>query len=388
MTIQSWDKEAESQSYTPLCSFSSHITSPKPHHLTDCVSSQPDKRNQDVLECGWDWKEIFAMGTEDKATTMFNNTFVRPEKFYLSGFSNIPHIRYFYAFLCLVYIMTVLGNGFLLSLISLVKTLHTPKYMIVFNMALTDLCGSTALIPKLLDTFLFDRRYILYDACLSYMFFVMFFASVQSWTLVTMAYDRLIAICFPLRYHNIVTETSVAAILLFVWIFLVSVITTMVRLVNRLSFCRSLVVNSFFCDHGPVYRLACNDTSLNYNMASALITILIIIPLIFIIATYVCIFIALSRTTSRKEQIRALKTCTSHLILVVIFFLPIGITNIATRASYIHPNARMINSTLTHTIPALLDPIIYALKTEEVMNAVKKLCKRTYLNCMKAKTRP
>ncbi|XP_031613179.2 olfactory receptor 146-like [Oreochromis aureus] len=328
------------------------------------------------------------MGTEDKATTMFNNTFVRPEKFYLSGFSNIPHIRYYYAFLCFVYIMTVLGNGFLLSVIWLVKTLHTPKYMIVFNMALTDLCGSTALIPKLLDTFLFDRRYIIYEACLSYMFFVMFFASVQSWTLVTMAYDRLIAICFPLRYHSIVTETSVAAILLFVWIFLVSVIATMVGLLNRLSFCRSLVVNSFFCDHGPVYRLACNDTSLNYNMASALITILIIIPLIFIIASYVCIFIALSRTTSRKERLRALKTCTSHLILVVMFFLPIGITNIATRASYIDPNARMINSTLTHTIPALLDPIIYALKTEEVMNAVKKLCKRTYLNRMKAKTRP
>ncbi|KAL3970948.1 lysocardiolipin and lysophospholipid acyltransferase [Sarotherodon galilaeus] len=318
------------------------------------------------------------MGAEDQATTMFNNTFVRPEKFYLSGFSNIPHIRYFYVFLCFVYIMTVLGNGFLLSVIWLVKTLHTPKYMIVFNMALTDLCGSTALIPKLLDTFLFDRRYILYEACLSYMFFVMFFASVQSWTLVTMAYDRLIAICFPLRYHNIVTETSIAAILLFVWIFLVSVIAIMVGLLNRL----------FFCDHGPVYRLACNDTSLNYNMASALITILIIIPVIFIIATYVCIFIALSRTTSRKERLRALKTCTSHLILVVMFFLPIGITNIATRASYIHPNARMINSTLTHTIPALLDPIIYALKTEEVMIAIKKLCKRIYLNRMKAKTRP
>ncbi|XP_030602659.1 olfactory receptor 5K4-like [Archocentrus centrarchus] len=315
------------------------------------------------------------MGSEDKAATMFNTTFVRPEKFYLSGFSNIPHITYYYVFLCFVYIMTVLGNGFLLSVISLAKTLHTPKYMIVFNMALTDLCGSTALIPKLLDTFLFDRRYIVYEACLSYMFFVLFFASVQSWTLVTMAYDRLIAICFPLRYHSFVTETSITAILLFVWIFLVSVIATMVGLLNRLSFCNSLVVNSLFCDHGPVYRLACNDTSLNYNMAAVLIILLIIIPVIFIVITYVCISVALSRTTSREERLRALKTCTSHLILVSIFFLPLIGTNIVAWASYIHPNARMINSTLTHTIPALLNPIIYALKTEEVINAIKKLCK-------------
>ncbi|XP_063340766.1 olfactory receptor 8G17-like, partial [Pelmatolapia mariae] len=308
--------------------------------------------------------------------TAGNNTFVRPEKFYISGFSNIPHIRYFYVFLCFVYIMTVLGNGFLLSVIWLVKTLHTPKYMIVFNMALTDLCGSTALIPKLLDTFLFDRRYIIYDACLSYMFFVVFFTSVQSWTLVTMAYDRLIAICLPLRYHSIVTETSIAAILLIVWIFLVSVIATMVGLLNCLSFCRSLVINSFYCDHGPVFRLACNDTSVNFNLAMSLVIIILIIPLAFIVVTYICISIALRRTTSREERVRVLKTCTSHLILVVMFFLPVGITNIAAWASYIDPNARMINYTLTNTIPPLLNPIVYALKTEEVKNAIKKLCKR------------
>ncbi|XP_030601429.1 olfactory receptor 51H1-like [Archocentrus centrarchus] len=325
------------------------------------------------------------MGSEDKAATMFNTTFVRPEKFYLSGFSNIPHITYYYVFLCFVYIMTVLGNGFLLSVISLVKTLHT--YMIVFNMALTDLCASTALIPKLLDTFLFDRRYIVYEACLSYMFFVLFFASVQSWTLVTMAYDRLIAICFPLRYHSFVTETSITAILIFVWIFLVSVIATMVGLLNRLSFCSSLVVNSLFCEHGPVYRLACNDTSLNYKFSVSLVVIIVIIPLLFVVVTYVCIFIALSRTTSREERLRALKTCISHLILVAIFFLPFVGTSITVWTSYIHANVRMINSTLTHTIPSLLNPIIYALKTEEVINAIKKLCKRNLLSIMRPQTK-
>lgn len=167
-----------------------------------------------------------------------------------------------------------------------------------------------------------------------------------------------------------------------------SAIATMVGLLNRLSFCRSLVINSFYCDHGPIYHLVCNDTSLNFKLAFSLVIIILIIPLAFIVVTYICISIALRRTTSREERVRALKTCTSHLILVVIFFLPIGITNIAAMTSYIDPNARMINSTLTHTIPALLDPIVYALKTEEVMNAVKKLCKRTYLNRMKAKTRP
>ncbi|XP_051256688.1 olfactory receptor 1-like isoform X1 [Dicentrarchus labrax] len=316
------------------------------------------------------------MGPEEKAAVIFNTTFVHPVKFYISGFSNIPHVKYFYVFLCFVYIITVLGNGFLISVIYLVKTLHTPKYMIVFNLALTDLCGSTALIPKLLDTFLFDRRYIFYEACISYMFFVLFFGSVQSWTLVTMSYDRFIAICFPLRYHSIVTKPAIAAMLFSAWAVLLSLVAFIVQLIDRLSFCSSLVVNSFFCDHGPIFRLACNDTSLNYIMGFVAFIVILCIPLVLIALTYVCISIALSRIASGEERLKAMKTCTCHLILVAVFFLPIVGSNIATVSSQIHPNARIINSALTHTIPALLNPIIYSLKTEEVLNSIRKLCKR------------
>ncbi|KAM4726265.1 olfactory receptor 8B8-like [Anableps anableps] len=138
------------------------------------------------------------MYRESLFNIILNSTFVRPAKFYLGGFYNIPHVKYYYVFLCFVYIVTVLGNCFLLPVIYLVKTLHSPKFIIVFNLSFIDLCGSTALIPKLLETFLFNRRYIVYEARLTYMFFVLLFGSIQSWTLVTMAYDRLIAICFPL----------------------------------------------------------------------------------------------------------------------------------------------------------------------------------------------
>uniref|UniRef100_G3QB82 Odorant receptor, family D, subfamily 109, member 4 n=1 Tax=Gasterosteus aculeatus TaxID=69293 RepID=G3QB82_GASAC len=310
----------------------------------------------------------------------FNDTFVRPAKFYLSGFSNVPHIKYYYVFLCFSYIITVLGNTFLLSIIYLVKTLHTPKYLIVVNLAFTDLCGSTALIPKLLDTLVFDRRYMAYEACLSQMFFILFFVCIQSWTLVTMAYDRFIAICFPLRYHSIVTKPVIASMLLFLWAFFFLLLVFIVRSIDRLSFCRSLVVNSIYCDHAPVFLLACNDISFNYIMAYVAFVLVLCIPLIIIALTYVCISVALSRIVTREERLKASKTCTSHLILVAIFFLPIMGTNIASVTSYIHPNARIINSSMTHVIPALLNPIIYSLKTEEVMISIKKICKRSRIN--------
>ncbi|XP_067348674.1 olfactory receptor 1496-like [Channa argus] len=319
------------------------------------------------------------MGADDKASTVFNDTFVRPAKFYLSGLSNIPHAQYYYVFLGFIYVVTVFGNVFLLLVIYLVKTLHTPKYMIVFNLALTDLCGSTALIPKVLETFLFDRREIVYEACLSSMFFVFFFGGGQSLSLVAMAFDRFIAICFPLRYHSIVTKPIVAALLLFVWMFLFSVTAATVGLINRLSFCSSLMIQSFYCDHGAVYRLACNDTTINTIMAYVLLTSVVFIPLILIALTYVCIVIALSRIALGVERLKALKTCTSHLILVAIFFLPLVGTNLAALTSYIHPNARIVNSTLANTLPSLLNPIIYSLKTEEVLNSIRKLCKNIRL---------
>ncbi|XP_068572708.1 olfactory receptor 1-like [Cebidichthys violaceus] len=312
------------------------------------------------------------MTPEEKAVTNFNGTFVRPAKFYVSGFSNVPHVKYYYVFLCFAYIITVLGNSFLLSIIYLVKTLHTPKYMIVFNLAFTDLCASTAFIPKVLDTLVFDRRYIVYEACLSHMFFVVVFGSIQSWTLVTMAYDRFVAICFPLRYHSIVTKPVTAAMLLLVWAFFVGLAAFLVGSIDRLSFCRSLVVKSIYCDHAPVYLLACNDTSFNNILAYVTFVLILCIPLVLIALTYVCISVALSRIATGKERLKAFKTCTSHLILVAIFFLPVVGTNVAAVTTYIHPNARIINSSLTHIVPALLNPIIYSLKTEDIQDTVSK----------------
>uniref|UniRef100_A0A3B4CJX4 G-protein coupled receptors family 1 profile domain-containing protein n=1 Tax=Pygocentrus nattereri TaxID=42514 RepID=A0A3B4CJX4_PYGNA len=80
-----------------------------------------------------------------------NATFIRPSKFYLSGLYNVPYAKYYYVFLCFVYIVTVLGNLFIMGTIYLVRSLHTAKYIAVFNLALCDLCGSSALIPKVLD---------------------------------------------------------------------------------------------------------------------------------------------------------------------------------------------------------------------------------------------
>ncbi|XP_016353642.1 olfactory receptor 1-like [Sinocyclocheilus anshuiensis] len=309
-----------------------------------------------------------------------NVTFVRPVTFFISGFFNIPHAKYYYVFLSLVYVVTVLGNSFIMCIIYLARRLHTAKYIAVFHLALSDLCGSSALIPKLIDIFLFEHQDISYEACLANMFFVFHFMNLQSLTLLVLAYDRLVAICFPLQYHTIVTKPAMFLIIGVMWIFSVTFIASMVSLITRLSICRSNVVNSYFCDHGPIYRLACNDNTSNIIMANICFGLLVCMPLILIIVSYFCIASVLLKIAQGADRIKAMKTCTSHFMLVVILYVPLLGINIAALATFIHPNARIINNSLTQTIPPMLNPIIYTLKTEEVMQSIKELYKRNKVN--------
>ncbi|XP_064205553.1 olfactory receptor 1F1-like [Anguilla rostrata] len=303
-----------------------------------------------------------------------NSTIVRPEYFFISGFSGIPHSNYYYIFLCFVYALTVVGNTFVMFMIYTDHSLHSPKYIVVFNLAVSDLCVSTALIPPLIDTFLFKSQLISFEACLTNMFFVFGFLNMQSFTLTVLSYDRCIAICFPLRYYEIVTSKSMLVITTILWIIAGLAILIAVVFISRLSFCKSIVINSYFCDHGPTFRLACNDNTPNYVISWTHPVLIFYLPLLFITGTYISIARALLKIASVEERLKAMKTCTSHLILVGLFYFPICVT--FAMGSRIHQNARIINTSLGTVLPPMLNPIIYSLKTEEFTESIKRLYRR------------
>uniref|UniRef100_A0A8C4X574 Olfactory receptor 1509-like n=1 Tax=Erpetoichthys calabaricus TaxID=27687 RepID=A0A8C4X574_ERPCA len=309
-------------------------------------------------------------------TLPVNNTFVRPQMFYISGLHDMPFANYFYIFLFIVLILTVFSNVFLLVLICFASSLHNPKYIAVSHLALVDLCTSVTVIPKVIEMFLFNSSFITYEACLAGMFFVHFFNSMQSLSLVILAYDRLLAICLPLRYHSINTNGRMIIIILSAWMFSAVTFSIMVLLITRLNFCGSIVINSYFCDHGPVFRLACNDSSPNIIMGFTNIALFLFLPLVFILFTYLAIGLALLKIATAEGRQKALKTCTSHILLVALFYTPLAVTYSATYVVSFHPNARILNNSLSATIPPLLNPIIYTLKTEEMMDAIKNRLKR------------
>ncbi|XP_013763613.1 LOW QUALITY PROTEIN: olfactory receptor 1C1-like, partial [Pundamilia nyererei] len=170
---------------------------------------------------------------------------------------------YYFVFLCFIYIFSVVGNTLVMIVIILDRMLRSPKYIAVFNLAFTDLLSSSALVPKVVDIFLFNHYYISYNICLTFMFFCLTLISMQAFNLVVLSFDRVMAIMYPLHYQMRVTQKLILSLIAFGII----LILIAVGLLTRLSFCKSVVIQSYYCDHGPMYHLGFNDVTPNRAIA-------------------------------------------------------------------------------------------------------------------------
>lgn len=302
-----------------------------------------------------------------------NVTLVRPSYFFISGLTGVRHVRFYYVFLFFVYVVSVVGNSLVMAVICLDRNLRTPKYVAVFNLAFVDLFGNTALVPKLLDIFLFNHRRLAYNDCMAFLFFCYTCLSMQALNLVALSYDRLVAIIFPLHYHVKVTHRFMLSMIASFWFFIIVAVLIAVGLLTRLSYCRSVVINSYFCDHGQIYRLACNDNFPSYVVSCLYPIFIFWLPLAFILFSYLYIGWATTNLASIQRGLKTFKTCVGHLSLVAIYFIPLLIT--FTLMEKIHPNARIINLSLTSVFPPMLNPIIYVLQTQEIKDSFKRLLK-------------
>ncbi|XP_005399821.1 PREDICTED: olfactory receptor 1468-like [Chinchilla lanigera] len=296
-----------------------------------------------------------------------NQTFL--SQFLLLGLPIQPEYEHlFYALFLAMYLTTILGNLTIIILIQLDSHLHTPMYSFLSNLSFSDLCFSSVTMPKLLKNMQSQVPSIPYAGCLAQMYFFLFFADLESFLLVAMAYDRYVAICFPLHYTRIMNPKVCVCLVMLSWVLTMFHALLHTLLMAILSFCGDNVIPHFFCDMSALLKLACSDTSINELVIFVMGSIILVILFLLIIVSYARIVSSILKGPSARSIRKAFSTCGSHLSVVSLFYgTVIGL--------YLCPSAN--NSTVKETVMAMmytvvtpmLNPFIYSLRNRELKRA-------------------
>ncbi|XP_049636534.1 olfactory receptor 51F2-like [Suncus etruscus] len=275
---------------------------------------------------------------------------------------------------CCLYITALSGNSLILFAIVTQPTLHEPMYYFLSLLSTTDLGLSISTLVTMLGIFWFNAREISFDACASQMFFIKFFTVMESSVLLAMAFDRFVAISNPLRYATILTDSKIVQIGVATVLRGTVVITPMVALLKRLSFCRSHILHHSYCFHPDVIRLSCTDTKINSIVGLTAMISTVGVDSILILLSYILIIKTVLSIASPEERKKAFSTCISHIGAVAIFYIPLISLSFVHRfgkgiPDYVHT---MIADTYL-LIPPVMNPIIYSVKTKQIRRALIKI---------------
>uniref|UniRef100_A0A2K5L572 Olfactory receptor n=1 Tax=Cercocebus atys TaxID=9531 RepID=A0A2K5L572_CERAT len=257
--------------------------------------------------------------TVDKIMDPGNHSSVT--EFILAGISEQPELQLplFLLFLG-IYVVTVVGNLGMITLIGLSSNLHTPMYYFLSGLSFIDLCHSTVITPKMLVNFVTEKNIISHPECMAQLYFFSVFAIAECHMLAVMAYDRYVAICSPLLYSVIMSYHLCFRLTVGVYILGILGSTIHTGFMLRLFLCKTNVINHYFCDLFPLLELSCSSTYINELLVLVLSALNILMPALTILASYVFIIASILRIRSTEGRSKAFSTCSSHISVVAIFF--------------------------------------------------------------------
>ncbi|KAG8549196.1 hypothetical protein GDO81_022294 [Engystomops pustulosus] len=266
-----------------------------------------------------------------------------------------------FIFFLLVYLMTVFSNFLIILLVVTCAHLHTPMYFFLGNLAFLDMSYSSVTAPRLLFHLSTHRWSMALQECIVQMFFLTYFASSEAYMLSAMSYDRYVAVCRPLHYSQVMSWGTCTELVTLVWFSGLFIPIIYILFLQRLTFCGPNFIPNFCCDLPSLLQISCTDTTINVLVLFIVGGFLGIVVFVTTFYPYVRIFRAVLRIGTSDGKSKAFSTCTSHLTVVLIFYISVFFIYLVPNAS----NLRALNQVVTimyTLITPLLNPLIYSLR--------------------------
>ncbi|XP_072476833.1 olfactory receptor 5D13-like [Notamacropus eugenii] len=293
--------------------------------------------------------------------------------FILLGFSEYPELQVplFLLFLT-IYVVSVVGNMGMIVVIMINLKLHTPMYFFLKHLSFVDFCYSTVVIPKLLENLVVQDRSISINLCITQFSIGVTLVMAEMLILAVMAYDRFVAICYPLLYTVSMSAKlcSLLVTVAYTWSIISSIILTYSILV--LSFCETKIINNFVCEYSVFLSASCSDKHFSEIILFIFVNLNAFCTLIIILTSYLFIFVTILKMHSANGRYKAFSTCTSHLMAVTIYYGTIIFL-------YCIPNSKTsslivkLGSVFYLVVIPMLNPFIYSLRNNDVKETFRKI---------------
>ncbi|XP_052029839.1 olfactory receptor 13A1-like [Apodemus sylvaticus] len=297
----------------------------------------------------------------------------RVTEFILEGFSEHPSLRLFLTGCFLsFYMIALMGNIVIIALITFSTGLHKPMYFFLCNLATIDILCTTSVIPKALIGLVSEENTISFKGCMAQLFFLAWSASSELVLLTVLAYDCYVAICFPLHYSSRMSPQLCGALAMGVWSICAVNASVHTGLMAHLSFCGPKVITYFFCEIPPLLLLSCSPTYVNNIMTLLGDAFFGGINFVLTTLSYGYIIVSILRMRFAVGKRKAFSTCSSHLIVVSVYYSSVFCAYVSPASSY-SPERSKVSSVLYSVLSPTLNPLIYTLRNKDVKIALERI---------------